>query len=64
MRAEILPGCPSLDRGSREAEVGFEPQTFRLSVCAEEIKPMSIVTTRTVTGSSFDESGTLITSLK
>ncbi|KER29678.1 LOW QUALITY PROTEIN: hypothetical protein T265_13325 [Opisthorchis viverrini] len=28
-RAGILPGCPSLDRGSRVAEVGFEPQTFR-----------------------------------
>ncbi|KAG5452329.1 hypothetical protein CSKR_112798 [Clonorchis sinensis] len=28
-RAAILPGCASLDRGSREAEVGFEPQTFR-----------------------------------
>ncbi|KAG5441921.1 hypothetical protein CSKR_106366, partial [Clonorchis sinensis] len=28
-RAEILPGCPSLYRGSREAKVGFEPQTFR-----------------------------------
>ncbi|KER27956.1 hypothetical protein T265_05081 [Opisthorchis viverrini] len=28
-RAGILPGCPSLDRGSREAEVGFEPRTFR-----------------------------------
>ncbi|KAG5454445.1 Heteroproteinous nuclear ribonucleoprotein L, partial [Clonorchis sinensis] len=27
-RAEILPGCPSLDRGSREAEVGFEPRTL------------------------------------
>ncbi|KER25654.1 hypothetical protein T265_06944 [Opisthorchis viverrini] len=27
--AGILPGCPSLDRGSREAEVGFEPRTFR-----------------------------------
>ncbi|KAG5441692.1 hypothetical protein CSKR_103172 [Clonorchis sinensis] len=27
--AGILPGCPSLDRGSRKAEVGFEPQTFR-----------------------------------
>ncbi|KER22241.1 hypothetical protein T265_09609 [Opisthorchis viverrini] len=27
-RAEILPGCPSLDRGSREAEVGFESLTF------------------------------------
>ncbi|KER25979.1 hypothetical protein T265_06674 [Opisthorchis viverrini] len=24
-RAGILPGCPSLDRGSRVAEVGFEP---------------------------------------
>ncbi|KER31989.1 hypothetical protein T265_01916 [Opisthorchis viverrini] len=29
MRAGILPGCPSLERGSREAEVGFEPRTFR-----------------------------------
>ncbi|KER23374.1 hypothetical protein T265_08703 [Opisthorchis viverrini] len=28
-RAEILPGCPSLDRGSRVAEVGFEPRTLR-----------------------------------
>ncbi|KER30899.1 hypothetical protein T265_02715 [Opisthorchis viverrini] len=28
-RAGILPGYPSLDRGSREAEVGFEPRTFR-----------------------------------
>ncbi|KAG5445498.1 hypothetical protein CSKR_100985, partial [Clonorchis sinensis] len=28
-RAEILPGCPSLNRGSREAEVGFEPQTLQ-----------------------------------
>ncbi|KAG5454335.1 hypothetical protein CSKR_109209, partial [Clonorchis sinensis] len=25
----ILPGCPSLDRGSRATEVGFEPWTFR-----------------------------------
>ncbi|KER27456.1 hypothetical protein T265_05494 [Opisthorchis viverrini] len=31
-RAGILPGCPSLDRGSREAEVGFEPRTLRYSV--------------------------------
>ncbi|KER30887.1 hypothetical protein T265_02812 [Opisthorchis viverrini] len=23
------PGCPSLDRGSREAEIGFEPQIIR-----------------------------------
>ncbi|KAG5452236.1 hypothetical protein CSKR_112517 [Clonorchis sinensis] len=29
MRAGILPGCPSLDRGIREAETGFETQTFR-----------------------------------
>ncbi|KER32055.1 hypothetical protein T265_01832 [Opisthorchis viverrini] len=28
-RAGILPGCPSLDRGSREAGVGFEPRTFQ-----------------------------------
>ncbi|KER21825.1 hypothetical protein T265_09941 [Opisthorchis viverrini] len=24
-RAEILPGCPNLDKKSREAEVGFKP---------------------------------------
>ncbi|KER23382.1 hypothetical protein T265_08706 [Opisthorchis viverrini] len=28
-RAGILPGCPSLDRGSRGAEVGFEPRTLQ-----------------------------------
>ncbi|KAG5441813.1 RILP-like protein [Clonorchis sinensis] len=28
-RAGILPGCPNLGRGIREAEVGFEPRTFR-----------------------------------
>ncbi|KER28855.1 hypothetical protein T265_13506, partial [Opisthorchis viverrini] len=28
MRAWILPSCPSPNRGSREAEVGFEPRTF------------------------------------
>ncbi|KER24257.1 hypothetical protein T265_08049 [Opisthorchis viverrini] len=28
-RVGILPGCPSLDRGSREAKVGFGPQTLR-----------------------------------
>ncbi|KAG5443303.1 hypothetical protein CSKR_109065 [Clonorchis sinensis] len=28
-RAGILPGCPGLDRGSREAEVGIEPRTLR-----------------------------------
>ncbi|KAG5441011.1 hypothetical protein CSKR_101241 [Clonorchis sinensis] len=28
-RAGILSGCPGLDRGDREAGVGFEPRTFR-----------------------------------
>ncbi|KAG5445458.1 hypothetical protein CSKR_103729, partial [Clonorchis sinensis] len=28
IRAGILPGCPSLDRGSQEADVGSEPRTF------------------------------------
>ncbi|KER28727.1 hypothetical protein T265_13525, partial [Opisthorchis viverrini] len=28
-RAGILAGCPSIDRGSRKAEVGFEPWNFR-----------------------------------
>ncbi|KAG5453486.1 hypothetical protein CSKR_113960 [Clonorchis sinensis] len=28
-RAGILPACPSLDRTSRDADVGFEPRTFR-----------------------------------
>ncbi|KER19847.1 hypothetical protein T265_11476 [Opisthorchis viverrini] len=27
-KAETLSGCPGLDRGSREAEVGFESRTF------------------------------------
>ncbi|KER25978.1 hypothetical protein T265_14094, partial [Opisthorchis viverrini] len=31
-RAEILPRYPSLDRGSRGAEVGFEPRTFCLAL--------------------------------
>ncbi|KER27704.1 hypothetical protein T265_05331 [Opisthorchis viverrini] len=31
MRAGILPGCPSLDRGSGEAEVAFEPRTSWLT---------------------------------
>ncbi|KAG5446260.1 Cathepsin C, partial [Clonorchis sinensis] len=30
-RAEILPGCSSQDRRCREAEVGFEPRTFRVT---------------------------------
>ncbi|KAG5441989.1 hypothetical protein CSKR_110752 [Clonorchis sinensis] len=29
-RAGILPGCPSLDNESREAEIGFEPRIFRM----------------------------------
>ncbi|KER33353.1 hypothetical protein T265_00679 [Opisthorchis viverrini] len=28
--AGILPGCPSIDRGSREAQNGFERRSFRL----------------------------------
>ncbi|KER27728.1 hypothetical protein T265_05287 [Opisthorchis viverrini] len=28
-RTGILPGSPSLDKRSRDAEVGFEPRTFR-----------------------------------
>ncbi|KAG5441157.1 hypothetical protein CSKR_102747 [Clonorchis sinensis] len=31
-RAGILPGCLSLDRGSPEVEVGFEPRTFRSTI--------------------------------
>ncbi|KER30653.1 hypothetical protein T265_03002 [Opisthorchis viverrini] len=33
-RAEILLSCPRLDSGSRKAEVGFEPRTFRLCLAA------------------------------
>ncbi|KER27383.1 hypothetical protein T265_13810, partial [Opisthorchis viverrini] len=50
-RAGILSGCPSLDRGSREAEVGFEPRTFRSltsrsnhrekSTDVDEVEPVS-----------------------
>ncbi|KER32786.1 hypothetical protein T265_01264 [Opisthorchis viverrini] len=28
-RARILPGCPSLDRRNRDADVGLEPRTFQ-----------------------------------
>ncbi|KAG5442134.1 Tumor protein p63-regulated protein 1 protein, variant 3 [Clonorchis sinensis] len=28
-KSRVPQGCPSIDRGSREAEVGFEPQTIR-----------------------------------
>ncbi|KER24980.1 hypothetical protein T265_07487 [Opisthorchis viverrini] len=28
-KAGIPPGCPSLDRGGREADVGLEPRTFQ-----------------------------------
>ncbi|KAG5455056.1 hypothetical protein CSKR_109927 [Clonorchis sinensis] len=43
-RAGILPGCPSLDRGSRDAEVGFEPRTFRSAPYDEspdELEPVN-----------------------
>ncbi|KER28766.1 hypothetical protein T265_04457 [Opisthorchis viverrini] len=40
-RAGTLPGCPSLDRRSREVEVGFEPRTFR-SVSSRSIATWSI----------------------
>ncbi|KAG5451353.1 hypothetical protein CSKR_109950 [Clonorchis sinensis] len=30
-RTVILPGCPNLDRRSRDAKVGLKPQTFRLA---------------------------------
>ncbi|KER22618.1 hypothetical protein T265_09324 [Opisthorchis viverrini] len=37
-RAGILPGCLSLDRGSQEAEVEFEPQVFRsLNSCSNHL---------------------------
>ncbi|KAG5451189.1 hypothetical protein CSKR_102637 [Clonorchis sinensis] len=28
-RSVVLPNCPSLDRRSRDTEIGFEPQTFQ-----------------------------------
>ncbi|KER32136.1 hypothetical protein T265_01756 [Opisthorchis viverrini] len=39
-RAAILPGCPSLDRTSREAEVGSEPRTFRSAISPSNIEVM------------------------
>ncbi|KAG5441004.1 hypothetical protein CSKR_101233 [Clonorchis sinensis] len=39
MRAEIRLGCPSLDRKSRQAEVGFEPRTFRSLIPALTTEP-------------------------
>ncbi|KER33740.1 hypothetical protein T265_12532 [Opisthorchis viverrini] len=44
-RAGMLPGCPSLDRGSREAEVGPEPQTFR-SVNSRSTHPSHLAPVR------------------
>ncbi|KER21708.1 hypothetical protein T265_10034 [Opisthorchis viverrini] len=32
-RAEILPSCPSIDRSSKDAEIGLESRTFQ-SACA------------------------------
>ncbi|KER33938.1 LOW QUALITY PROTEIN: hypothetical protein T265_12524 [Opisthorchis viverrini] len=39
--AVVLPGCSSLDRGSREAEVGFEPRAF-WSVNSQPYHPVRI----------------------
>ncbi|KAG5441475.1 Neuronal acetylcholine receptor subunit beta-3 [Clonorchis sinensis] len=36
--AELLPACPSLDRGIREAEVGFEPRTLRNTLICKSIR--------------------------
>ncbi|KER26764.1 hypothetical protein T265_06046 [Opisthorchis viverrini] len=38
-RAGILPGCPSLDRESRDAEVGFEPRSFQTAAFVQEFSP-------------------------
>ncbi|KER27010.1 hypothetical protein T265_05842, partial [Opisthorchis viverrini] len=40
-KAGIPPGCPSLDRGSREAEVGFEPRTSSFA-SLEQLRVMRI----------------------
>ncbi|KAG5445739.1 hypothetical protein CSKR_113225 [Clonorchis sinensis] len=37
MKAEILPGRPSLDRGSREAEVGIIPRSLHLQTLIQAI---------------------------
>ncbi|KAG5453775.1 hypothetical protein CSKR_113832 [Clonorchis sinensis] len=57
----ILPGCPSLDRGGREAGVGFEPRTFRetgLAHCRRRTILAQIVDTKKkqlyCTGSKMD----------
>ncbi|KAG5445102.1 hypothetical protein CSKR_104004 [Clonorchis sinensis] len=34
-RTGIVSGCPSLDKGSRDSEVGFEPRNFRNDVYIE-----------------------------
>ncbi|KER28377.1 hypothetical protein T265_04762 [Opisthorchis viverrini] len=38
-RAGIPPGCPSLDRGRRKAEVRFEPRTFPPEISGAEMLP-------------------------
>ncbi|KAG5446188.1 Adapter molecule Crk [Clonorchis sinensis] len=37
---DVLPGCPGLEPGSREAEVRFEPQTYR-SMVSDPIRAIS-----------------------
>ncbi|KER33218.1 hypothetical protein T265_00905 [Opisthorchis viverrini] len=49
-RAGILPGCPSLDRASREAEVGFESRTFRWLLMRSPSLAVGLQTFRTIRG--------------
>ncbi|KER22184.1 LOW QUALITY PROTEIN: hypothetical protein T265_14924 [Opisthorchis viverrini] len=54
----ILPGFPSPDRGSREAEVGFEPRTFRSYIglilpSIQSIKQLLLPTGRMVGGTAM-----------
>ncbi|KER22127.1 hypothetical protein T265_09696 [Opisthorchis viverrini] len=57
-RAGILPGCPSLDRGSPEAEVGFEPRTFRPLETAQWLRRQ--LTDRKVRGSNQTSASRLL----
>ncbi|KER29394.1 hypothetical protein T265_03963 [Opisthorchis viverrini] len=45
-RVEIVPGYPSLDRGSREAEIGFEQRTFRLTQSPSSRQPYMLLETK------------------
>ncbi|KAG5446397.1 hypothetical protein CSKR_113787, partial [Clonorchis sinensis] len=52
-RAGILPGCPNLDRGSQEAEVGFQPRAFRLIEIVKTLNGQNYTSFKKFVSSSY-----------